>query len=603
MAINRNLNANRIISSGGGNLNVTQIAIDAQRSGNPPTFQRAVVNEVIYNPKELSQTEIDRIKAEIVNSTAVDLIAANSVIATLVSDNISNAIPTKVLLTPFFQSHFMLPVQVGEQVTVVFDDMQNFGFKGGKWITRISEGLPIEDVNFTHGDRRYNTLYQGATRTSESLERSQGSYTPDFQNGGQTTDSYTIPEESNINPYETIYQNNQNSTLPHVYEIVPRWTKRPQELILQGMNNSLIMLGQDRVGYVNGPPIGSTNTEQISYAGTVDIVAGRSRYLLNPEDRTIPANQLEHKGTSPFVVTNSRGLEEVDKYPELNGKREQPREGDPDFIHDAARIYVSMKTLGDTNFRLSKTDSGDPANAMQPTGINYSPNGLFPIQFNSSSQDVGTSYIVNKADHLRFIARRSVPQEDTIPNPDIINGSVLIVKEGKYRTPEDINAQAHDGDHLAFMYMSPEGRVQIDGLQIFLGGAAINTDPAPSDKTKPPPDRPRNTEGSNGEITVGDQNNFAGAEPYIKWSEFKKVVEGLQQQINDLTNAYHDLAMATVHTIGQSRCAPNGPDIGWIFLSNKLNEANSKLNSSISTHRTATNQAVYKSRSVKIFGQ
>jgi hypothetical protein len=35
------------------------------------------------------------------------------------------------------------------------------------------------------------------------------------------------------------------------------------------------MLGQDRVGYVDGPPIGSSNnTEQFNYAGTVDIVAG-----------------------------------------------------------------------------------------------------------------------------------------------------------------------------------------------------------------------------------------------------------------------------------------------------------------------------------------
>jgi hypothetical protein len=602
---NNNLNVNRVLSSGGATLNTTNLAIETQKAGNPPIFQRAVVNEVIYNPKVLTNSDKERIKSSITNGSAVDLISANSIIATLISDGISNAIPTKVLLAPFFQSHFMLPVQAGEQVSVVFDDPQRFGFMGGKWITRISEGLAIEDVNFTHGDRRYNGLYLGSTGTSESLSRTQGDYSPDFQNGGRTTNTFSIPENENENGYDLIFERNQNSKLPHTYEVVPRWTKRPQELVLQGMNNSLIMLGQDRVGYVDGPPTGSaaSNTEQFNYAGSVDIVAGRSRYILKPEDKTIPASMVSHKATSPFVVVNSRGLPEVDKYPELNGRREQPKEGDTDFIHDAARIYVSMKTLGDTNFRTANTVAGNPADAMQPTGINYSPNGLFPVQFNSSSQEVGTSYIVNKADHLRFIARRSIPQEDTIPNPDIINGSVLIVKEGKFRTPEDINAQAHDGDHLAFMYMSPEGRVQIDGLQIFLGGAAINTDPAPSDKTKPAPDRPRNTEGSNSEIAVGDQNAFAGAEPYIKWSEFKKVVEGLQQQINDLQTAYHSLVMNSAAAIGQSHCAPGGPDTAWAFLSQQLNQANSSLESSIRTHRTATNQAVYKSRSSKIFGQ
>lgn len=599
MAINRNLNINRVLTSGGGNLDVSQIALDAQRAGNPPVFQRAVVNEVVYNPKTLTEADKDRIKGEIVNSTAVDLICANSVIATLVSDNISNAIPTKVLLAPFFQSHFMLPVQVGEQVTVVFEDMQRFGFLGGKWITRVSEGLSVEDINYTHGDRRYNPRYLGSTRISESLDRANGSFTPDFQNGGRTTETFSIPEESGVNPYDTLFEANQNSDLPHTYEVVPRWTKRPQELVIQGMNNALIMLGQDRVGYVDGPPVGSpSNTEQFNYAGTVDIVAGRSRYLLKPEDKTIQANLTEHKGTSPFVVTNSRGLQEVDKYPELNGRREQTKEGDPDFIHDAARIYVSMKTLGDTNFRLTKTEDGNPGNAMQSTGINYSKKGLYPIQFNSSSQNVGASYIVNKADHLRFVARRSVPQEDTVPEPDIINGSVLIVKEGKYRTPEDKDVQTNGTDHLAFMYMSPEGRVQIDGMQIFLGGASLR-----QENQVPAPDRPNNTQGSSGEISVGTENQFAGTEPYIKWSEFKKVVEGLQNQINDLQNAYASLVRSTTAAVGKSKCFPMAQDLAWTFLSTELNAANSTLQSSVTTHRTQTNQAVYKSRSSKIFGQ
>ena len=257
-----------------------------------------------------------------------------------------------------------------------------------------------------------------------------------------------------------------------------------------------------------------------------------------------------------------------------------------------------MRTLGDTNFRLAKTQDGDPSNAMQTTGINYSPKGLYPVQFAASSENVGTSYIVNKADHLRFVARRSVPQEDTVPEPDIINGSVLIIKEGKYRTPEDKDSQANGTDHLAFMYMSPEGRVQIDGMQIFLGGAALR-----QIGQAPAPDLPNNTEGSNGEISVGTENQFVGAEPYIKWSEFKKVVEGLQNQINDLQTAYHDLVLGVQEQIGQSKCIPYSADLAWTSLTRKLNQANSTLESSVRTHRTATNQAVYKSRSSKIFGQ
>lgn len=604
MAAN-NLNVNRVLTDGvGGYLDYQSIAIDSQTSGNPPVFQRAVVEEIIFDPKNLSASDKERIRSAVVNSSAVETISANSVVAIMINDGMSNSVPTRVLLSPFFQSHFMLPVQIGEQITVVFEDTQKFGFFGGKWITRVSEGLPVEDVNFTHGDRRYNNLYLTIVGTSESLNRISGSYSPNFQNGGGRENTFSIPQNSNTNPYDTLFDNNQILRIPHSYEVVPRWTKRPQELVIQGMNNALIMLGQDRIGQVNLTS-SNINIEQKNYAGTIDMVAGRSRYILDPKVKELPRNinELNHRSTSPFVVTNSRGLQEVDKFPQLNGRRQQIKEGDPDFIHDAARIYISMKTLGDTNFRLKKTEDGNPSQTMQETGINYSPNSLYPIQFSSSSARVGTSYIVNKADHVRLIGRRSIPQEDNIENPDIISGSVLIIKEGNFRTPEDIDAQANDGDHLAYLYMSPEGRVQIDGLQIFLGGAAINTNPAPADKTRPVPDTPRNSDGSNSEITIGTENRFAGAEPYIKWSEFKKVVEGLQQQITSLQNAYSGLVQDINNATGQSTCVPFAPDTAWIPLAANLNGRNSTLESNILTHRTATNQAVYRSRSAKIFGQ
>lgn len=587
---NENVNVGRILAGATRpTLDPTRLILNSQMAGSPPTFQRATVEEVVFNPKDLSVADRDRLKRLVVNPEEIDQAPANSVIATVISEGVSDATPTKVLIAPFFQSHFMLPVQVGEQVTVVFEDFQKYGFKGGKWITRAPEGLPVEDPNFTHNDRRFNQEYFSEQRTSQSLNRT--SYTPGFPNGGGTTNTRTLPQDDNTNPYDTIYQQSRSGSLQHAYEVVPRWTKRPQEFVIQGMNNSLIMLGRDRVGYVT-----STAPEQTSYAGAIDLVTGRSRYLLTPEDRATS----EHKKTSPFVVVNSRSLNEVDKTPRLNAKVEQIKEGDPDFVRDAARIYMSMKTLGDTNFKTAKTTQGAVNNALQPEGINYSPNGLYPIQFPSSSANVGSSYVVTKADHIRLIARRSVPSEDNLD--PVISGSVLILKEGNNRTPEDLNAQAASSDHLAFLYMSPEGRVQLDGMQIFLGGAAINTNPAPANPQAPPPDRPRNQEGATDALNVGDQNTFAGAEPYIKWSEFKKVVEGLQRQIDALQTAYNglvdDLSVATVNV-----CTHGGPNSAWGPLYNSSNQKRATLNNSVQNARTKTNQAVYKSRSSKIFGQ
>lgn len=587
---NENVNVGRILAGATRpTLDPTRLILNSQMAGSPPTFQRATVEEVVFNPKDLSVADRDRLKRLVVNPEEVDQAPANSVIATVISEGVSDATPTKVLIAPFFQSHFMLPVQVGEQVTVVFEDFQKYGFKGGKWITRAPEGLPVEDPNFTHNDRRFNQEYFAEQRTSQSLNRT--IYTPGFPNGGATNNTRTLPQDDNTNPYDTIYQQSRSGSLQHAYEVVPRWTKRPQEFVIQGMNNSLIMLGRDRVGYVT-----SSAPEQTSYAGAIDLVTGRSRYLLTPEDRAAS----EHKKTSPFVVTNSRSLNEVDKTPRLNGKVEQIKEGDPDFVRDAARIYMSMKTLGDVNFKTAKTTEGAVNNALQTSGINYSPTSLYPIQFSSSSANIGSSYVVTKADHIRLIARRSVPSEDSLD--PVISGSVLIVKEGKNRTPEDLNAGAAATDHLAYLYMSPEGRVQLDGMQIFLGGAAINTNPAPTNPQAPAPDTPRNQNGATQELTVGDQNTFAGAEPYIKWSEFKKVVEGLQRQIDALQTAYNglvdDLSVATVNV-----CTHGGPNSAWGPLYNSSNQKRATLNSSVRDARTKTNQAVYKSRSAKIFGQ
>lgn len=599
---NTNINANRVLTGATSTvLDIPQLVIDSQRAGVPPSFQRAVVEEVVFNPKALTQGDLDRIRAAVANSTAVDTICSNSVIATLISDGLSNATPTKVLLAPFFQSHLMLPVQVGEQVTVLFEDIQKYGLLGGKWVTRSSEALSVEDPNFTHSDRRFSSVYRGTTRTSSS---SGGRYSPEFPNGGGADNTNSLPQDGSTNPFEVIYQRSihtsGSSALAHSYEVVPRWTKRPQEFVIQGMNNALIMVGQDRTGYVTGS---LSSPEQKDYAGTIDIVAGRGRFQLLPSQDNASEIDRRHKRTSPLVSVNTRGLEETDKTPVLSGRQQRLTEGDPDFLHDAARIYVSMKTQGDANFRLQRTESGAVNSAMQETGINYSTASLYPTQPQSSSLKVGTSYVVGKADNLRFVARRSDPREDTAGD-GVLSGSILLLKEGKNRTPEDRTVQAASTDHLAYLFITPEGRVQVDGMQIFLGGAALRTD-----NQYPPPDVPLTivppgtaTTPNMAEISPPAENLYAGAEPFIKWSEFRRVVEGLHQQINDLQDMVSGLVQDLNAATGGSSCVPFGPDTAWVPLAQSAGQRNAQLENHIAAHRTETNEAVFRARSAKVFG-
>ena len=87
--------------------------------------------------------------------------------------------------------------------------------------------------------------------------------------------------------------------------------------------------------------------------GTIDIVAGRSRWISKGNSgRTIPPSRV-----------NTRGFSEVNKDPRIlaaSGSVTNPNEGDPDFLEDASRIYVSMSTEIDRKFMVFEGQDQKP---------------------------------------------------------------------------------------------------------------------------------------------------------------------------------------------------------------------------------------------------
>ncbi len=617
-----NINVNRVMTGATypGELPVERMAIKQSLTGNAPITYRAVVEKVLENPRQLTQEDLLAITNSVANPGSVSTnLTENSLIAIIVSDNVSNAIPTRLLVTPFYSSHMMMPITPGEHVQVLIDDFYRFGFAGNaRWISRMPDSVYVEDIGFTHSDRRLYPEFAAVRPIPSNSARQQQARRPEyvFPNGGSTPTTNTLPAGSGIsagsqaasaatvNPYQTIYLTASGSQIS-TFEVVPRWAKRASELVLQSPTNALIMLGKDRTN-----PVGlSGSYDQRNYSGTIDLVVGRGRYRRSASNLGGSANSANDQDgaacfvTSPTVVTNSRGLLEA-----AHSQYEQslnPNDGNPDFCRDAARIYISQRTPGDFVFRLQPTSVGRPDEAMQSDGINYSPAALHPMPqvFASSTDNTvaehGNSYVVAKADNLRFVARRSLPSDARIQSnavPDY-SGSILLLKEGKNRSPEDPNAQTAGNDHMAYVFISPEGRVQIDGMQIFLGGAAASKGQFPA------PDMPSNTSGfSSDSLSPGSSNDFAGAEPYIKWSEFKKVVQGLQEQINNLHDAISSINDSIGIAANSSICAPNGPDAAWTILKQRCDQIMQTAESSIAGSRSRTNAAVYRSRSARIFG-
>jgi len=295
-----------------------------------------------------------------------------------------------------------MPVNAGETVWIVSDS----GVGDNPllyWLARVPEPISVDDINYTHSDRRFES--PEPRRLSDRV-RQQETGPPElsFPNGAGTDDGGTLSGDNGA--YDQLVSRSvaySNS----VKEAVPRYTKRPGDLVLQGTNNTLISLGTDRqsgsdaIGVASSAMVqaesGSSMQTELLGAGTIDIVAGRGQ-----------------GASAPPTATNTRNFEEVDKRPTA---ATNPQEGDPDYASDLSRVYVSMRTDGDSNFGL------EPYNGAKTT---------------TTVDD--DAFVIAKSNNVRVISRE--------------DGTVRIVKEGANR---------------AVIQLEADGTVIIDGPKIVIG--------------------------------------------------------------------------------------------------------------------------------------
>lgn len=404
----KGVNAQREILSPGSDIGQD---IKDLRSASPfPNFCRAVVVDVIFDPSALTTTQIADMKAKVSNPELIDNIPRNSIIVRVVSNAKDRRDTKAAICYPFFPQNFALPVKPGEQVWIMFEKPDE-SIRQGFWMCRITEPGHVDDVNFTHPDRKYS---KKAPQTTVDKFKSKDSgaeiIRPEFNNGADKN-TQTLQGEGD---YDTIVKDAiaSNAFTP---EPVPRFVKRPGDSLLQGSNNALVVVGEDRTGSASDKP---TNP---GGSGTVDINAGRGRFVA--DEGVTPV------GNAPKTIKNSRGVLETDKNPKVNNGADNLNEGNPDLINDASRVYVSMKTDGDANFGTT------PA--------------ALPKPFVSFQEYKAAAYVASRTDHLRLIARK-----DTEHN---INGSIRLLKEGTV------------GDDQAGMFIEPDGTMQIDGKLIYIG--------------------------------------------------------------------------------------------------------------------------------------
>lgn len=332
-------------------------------------LQQVVVREVFYDPSLLDDDRIEELIADlgVDQLTYLKRMPRHSIIGDIVRDGSSAQQTTKIFF-PFFPPHLILPIKAGERVWVYQEQSKQADY--GWWICRITEPRDIDDLNLTHADRKLDS----ATKKGEPPTFANGALILD--KGQPKSDAVTATLVGSEKEYETIIQDSDSGSLMD-FEAVPRYTARPGDHVIQGSNNALISLGTDRISAAAETETkadaktrkgkrakGKPKDDAKMAAGTIDIVVGRG------QDKS--KSKLKK-------VKNTLKNDEVEK------REETENEGDPDFEFDLSRMYVSMKTAVDDNFKI-KTK------------------GLKP-QLKKGAEGAA---VVVKTDHIRFIARKEI---------------------------------------------------------------------------------------------------------------------------------------------------------------------------------------------------
>ena len=125
----------RKLTGAGVSNNIAGDIQNTRKFGQAPTLQRAVVIDVVMDPNLLSDEQITRISRTVNNPKFAHVMPVNAIIAKMTSDAQGTIAKTNTILFPFFSSHFMLPIQPGEIVEVIYDDYSGNGHQVGYWLT------------------------------------------------------------------------------------------------------------------------------------------------------------------------------------------------------------------------------------------------------------------------------------------------------------------------------------------------------------------------------------------------------------------------------------------------------------------------------------
>lgn len=442
-------------------------------------FHRFVILDVISDTNTLffgndPDFEIKRSYWDSIGVSNIELarvLPRNTIIGKRIYDANASSVENPMFLFPFF-SHLALPCKPGEHVWVMFESFQ--GQELGYWMSKIVEVKHVDDVNHSHPPRAYESSFfpdaQGIDKVAPNYDFRVGRSIKTNQGMKTSIDTSIIDTDDELF-YEKLLTESDASQLM-TYEAVPRFKKRPGDVVLEGSNNSLIVLGTDRVG-AYAESVASENkrgkipkktADLDGNAGSIDIVTGRG--------------QTERTGGK---AVKSKTISDRSEFKSELGKSEgeiKKDEGDPDWVNDKSRVLVSQRTKVDTNLQISNINQG----------------------FGVSDSENGDASVLMKSDKIRVLGRKDAQilvKDDAGSDVTTVlarsdghilikakNSSITIDSGGKVtvdatadfavKTPQAMDVQA---DKLIYMTTFGEisigaaGEVRLKGNPVLIGNS------------------------------------------------------------------------------------------------------------------------------------
>lgn len=398
--------------------------------------------------------------------------------------------PKIIFCFPLHSLHFSLPVKPGEFVWYfsnnetfssesIFDSIQNY------WVSKICGSALSEDVNYSILERDYLIIDENLNKENVSYNQSTFSGIQEDNSDRNLKENFmNIPDYGKNENFSTLYPDvfsssdvfSLNNSDSFSIRPIPRYFSKKHEVSIQGSNNSLLNLTNEKefgsIDLVSGRLglIDYKDEVKESERFVISNVKSGLNGILNPDDTII-------YGRNYNIITNTNGEKELFKGTKYYfgsagfNYNNNNKETEIDYDYDSSRIKITESGF-DPNIAfnnitmmfstvLKKEDFSPLTDEITSKDFNISEISSFNDLNNNSNDDDSESYIpfyppsiLIKSTDVVIAAR-----EELIDSEDraIDAGSITIVKSSL----DPINESSINLDR--------KGNIHLSGKNISIG--------------------------------------------------------------------------------------------------------------------------------------